>query len=263
MGLFEKLFGSRSKEVAKAPEAQPAPQPEKITTPDSWHTDLAESPVPVREALRKDAPPWIKNNGAQAPTVTVKFKSVECDPVGALTHLDFGKPAGALGCFLNYEPRVLSEPTERQLAYLKDLGVFIPDGITKDDASCMISRATGEDDLESPGPELVALAVGLGVRFSAFIGAAGLLRQIVGQTGERDRAALFGYAVRQSLQGSGLGNMLEDPAVGSFYDFADQVAADPALLRSPNGREPADYIHPHKGTAIYKAAAALFSGGGA
>ncbi len=255
MGLFERLFGSRPKEVARAPEAQPAPQPEKITIPDSWHTELAESPVPVHEALRKDAPPWI------APVVTVKIEPVEREPVGALTHLDFGKPEGVLGCFLNYEPRVLREPSDRQLAYLKDLGVLIPDGITNADASCMISRATGEDDLESPGPELAALAAGLGVQFSAFIGAAGLLRQIVGQTGERDRAALFGYAVRQSLQGSDLGNMLEDPAVGSFYDFADQVVADPALLRSLSGRESADYIHPHKGTAIYKAAAARFSGG--
>lgn len=126
----------------------------------------------------------------------------------------------------------------------------------------MISRATGEDDLVSPSPELVALAAGLGVRFSAFVGVSGLLRQIVGQIGERDRAALFGYAVRQSLQGSGLGNMLADPSVGSFYSFADQVAADPALLRSLGGREAMDYMSPHKGTAIYKAAAARFSGGG-
>ena len=220
----------------------------------------------MHEKLKKlPEPPKEKTEPAQRieVAVTVRHEYKKAEPIGELSHLEFGKPAGALGCFLNYEPRVLSGPTERQLAYLKDLGVFIPDGITKDDASCMISRATGEDDLESPGPELVALAVGLGVRFSAFIGAAGLLRQIVGQTGERDRAALFGYAVRQSLQGSGLGNMVEDPAVGSFYDFADQVAADPALLRSLNGREPVDYIHPHKGTAIYKAAAVLFSGGGA
>ena len=90
-----------------------------------------------------------------------------------------------------------------------------------------------------------------------------MFRSVIYQANERDRAALFGYAVRQSLQGSGLGNMLEDPAVGSLYDFADQVVADPALVRSLTGREPEDYIHPHKGTAIYKAAAVLFSGGGA
>lgn len=154
-------------------------------------------------------------------------------------------------------------PTERQLECLKSHGTFIPDGITKDDASCMISRLVGDDDLESPAPWLVALANGFNIEFSAFIGAKGLFRSVIYQANDRDRAALFGYAVRQSLQGSSLGNMLEDPAAGSFYNFADQVVADPALLRSLNGREPADYIHPHKGTAIYKAAAVLFSGGGA
>jgi len=202
-----------------------------------------------------------ENQSSTPFNVKITTRLVERDPIGELSHLDFRKPAGILGCFLNYEPKVLREPTEKQLSYLKDLGVLIPDGITKDDASYMISRATGDDDMESPGPELVSLAVGLGIRFSAFIGATGLLRQIVRQTGERDRAALFGYAVRQSLRGSDLGNMLDDPAVGSFYSFADQVIADPALLRSLNGREPADYIHPYKGTAIYKAAARFLGSG--
>ena len=87
----------------------------------------------------------------------------------------------------------------------------------------MISRLVGDDDLESPAPWLVALANGFNIEFSAFIGAKGLFRSVIYQANERDRAALFGYAVRQSLQGSGLGNMLEDPAVGSLYDFADQV----------------------------------------
>lgn len=268
MGLFDKIFKKRSdldpvKKEKPAAAPPPAPEVKKRT---SWIDELADPDSPVHEKLKKlPETPKEKTDPAQRieVAVTVRHEYKKAEPIGELTHLDFGKTAGSLGCFLNYEPRVLSEPTERQLSYLKDLGVFIPDGITKDDASCMISRATGEDDLASPGPELVALAAGLGVQFSAFVGASGLLRQIVGQIGERDRAALFGYAVRQSLQGSGLGNMLEDPAVGSFYSFADQVAADPALLRSLAGREAMDYMSPHKGTAIYKAAAARFSGGGA
>lgn len=267
VGLFDKLFKKRPDPdpvQKEKPAAAPPPAPE-VKKRTSWIDELADPDSPVHEKLKKlPETPKEKTEPAQRieVAVTVRHEYKKAEPIGELTHLEFGKPAGVLGCFLNYEPRVLSEPTERQLSYLKDLGVHIPDGITKDDASCMISRATGEDDLESPGPELVALAAGLGVRFSAFIGSAGLLRQIIQQIGERDRAALFGYAVRQSLRGSSLGNMLEDPAVGSFYDFADQVSADPALLRSLAGREAVDYMHPHKGTAIYKAAA-RFSGGGA
>lgn len=277
MGLLSKIFNKKpgqAKRVAPDPvthgaeptaEAPPAPEKKKSA---SWIDELADPLSPVHEKLAKLAdvseakpqPPVTPEVGI---TVTIRHGRVKREPVGELSHLDFENPAGELGCFLNYEPRVLREPSEKQLAYLKDLGVFIPDGITNVDASCMIGRATGEDDPEGPGPELAALAAGLGTRFSAFISAAGLLRAIVEQADEKERAALFAYGVRQSLLGSTFGNMLEDPEVGAFYAFADRVVADPALLRSLNGRAAEDYLHPHKGTAIYKAAAALFSGGGA
>lgn len=230
MGLFDKIFKKKAEPVQPAP---PAPKQEERVEPE------------------------IKI------TVTVKHEQEKAASAGELSRLDFGKPAGALGCFLNYEPRVLYEPSVRQLAYLKDLGVFIPDGATNIDASCMISRATGEDDLKSPGPELVALAAGLGVEFSAFVGVRGLIGCIYNQSSDRDRAALYAYAVRQSAKGSAFGNMLEDPERSVFYSFADKVLADPALLRSLQGRDATDLQRPHKGTAIYKAATAFFAGGGA
>lgn len=277
MGLFNKIFGKRPESEQKAAptpaveekrptaEAPPAPEKKKRT---SWIDELADPSSPVHEKLARLADvPEAKPQQSAAPevgiTVTIRHECTKREPVGELSHLDFGKPAGELGCFLNYEPRVLYEPSEKQLAYLKDLGVFIPDGITNRDATCMISRATGEDSLEGPAPELVALAVGLGVEFSAFIGSDGLLRAIVGQASEKDRAALFAYGVRQSLRGAAFGNMLEDPEVGVLYSFADRVVADPALLRSLNGRAAEDYLSPHRGTAIYKAATAMIAGGGA
>ena len=185
---------------------------------------------------------------APAVTASVRTQWVECDPIGNLSHLNFGNPAG------KYEA-----PTERQLNYLKDLGVVIPDGITKDDASCMISRATGEDSIEVPSPSLVALALGLKTHFSAFIGANGLLRTIIWQASERDRAALYAYGVRQSIRGGSFGNMLDDPALSVFYGFADKVLNDAALLRSLSGRDPRDYKRPNRGTSIYKAAAAYLT----
>lgn len=268
MGLFDKLFKKRPepepvKKEKPAAATPPAPEAKNRT---SWIDELADPDSPVHEKLKKlPETPKEKPEPAQrlevAVTVRHEYKKVE--PVGELTRLDFGKPAGTLGCFLNYTPRILYEPSERQLAYLKDLGVFIPDGITNVDASCMISRATGEDDLKSPGPELVALAAGLGVEFSAFVGVRGLIGCIYNQSSDRDRAALYAYAVRRSAKGSAFGNMLEDPERGVFYNFADKVLADPALLRSLQGRNAADLQHPHKGTAIYKAATAHFAGGGA
>lgn len=191
--------------------------------------------------------------------ITVQKNYVESKPVGELSHFDFGKPEGSLGCFLSYTPNLLHEPTERQIAYLKGLGVVIPDGITKEDASCMIDRATNPDDLKSPSPEIVDMAVGLNLRFSAFVGAKSLLWQLVNQTGNKNKAALFGYAIYKQLRNEAIGNMLKDPNRDLFYKFADHVLTDQALMRSLDGRPPEDYLRPHKGTLIYKASASWFS----
>lgn len=199
-----------------------------------------------KEAV-KDEPPIQIN-------VSITTKRAAQEPIGELSHLDFGKPAGALGCYLNYTPKKLYEPTEGQLAYLHDLGVFVPDGVTNVDATCMISRATGEDSEESPSAEIVALAFALGVEFSAFIGASGLLSSIIYQADDRQKAALFAYCVKQDEKGQKIGNMVEDPDADMFYLFSDLVIADEALLRSLKGRAAGDYERPHRGTAIYKAA---------
>ena len=186
--------------------------------------------------------------------VSVTTIRVAREPVGELSHLDFGKPSGVLGCYLNYTPKKLYEPTERQLAYLHDLGVFVPDGVTNVDASCMISRATGEDSVEGPSAEIVALAFALGVKFSAFIGASGLLSAIIHQANDSQKAALFAYGVKQNATGQKFGNMAEDPDADMFYLFSDLVIADEALRRSLEGRAAGDYERPHRGTVIYKAA---------
>lgn len=188
---------------------------------------------------------------------TIKTECVEREPVGELSHLDFGKTTGELGCFLNYEPRTLWQPTDRQLEYLKDLGVFIPEGITNIDASCMLSRV--EDDEEDPSPELVDLATGLKLGFSAFVGNESLFCVIVHTGNDRDRAALYAYAVSQSMKGRSFGNMLEDPDCSKFYAFADQVLVEPSLMRSLLDRPTDDFKKPHRGTAIYKAAATFLN----
>lgn len=182
-------------------------------------------------------------------------------PVVALSHVNIGKPIGSLGCYLTYTPDVLEPPTDRQLAYLKDLGVLIPSGVTKQDASCMISRATGDDSEEGPSSELVDLAIAFGVKFSAFIGAENLLYYVVSSISGKDRAALYAYAVQQSLADRPFGNMLADPDRDRFYAFADIVTADASLIKSLDGRRATDFLKPQRSTKIYKAAAAFLEGG--
>ena len=176
-----------------------------------------------------------------------------------ISHLDFGKPAGQLGCFLNYRPRELRPPTVNQIEKLQALGVVIPDGITVEDASQMLKRVSYDND--PPRPELVSLAIGLNIKFSAFIGNRGIFHEIIYTPNHRDSAALYAYAVRQSMRGEAFGNMLEDSEVDSFYAFADEVLATPALLRSLLDRTADDYKKPYRGTKIYKAAAEFLNNG--
>lgn len=188
----------------------------------------------------------------------LNLEKVNIVPIsGGLSYLDFGQPVGELGCFLNYEPRTLCPPTENQIEKLKAHGVVIPDGITVEDASVMLKRL--KYDHEPPRLELIALALGLNIKFSAFIGESGLFHSVVYDASDRDRAALYAYAVRQNMRGGSFGNMLDDPDLAKYYAFADQVLAAPALMRSLKDRTSDEFIKPYRGTAIYKAVAAYLT----
>ena len=150
-------------------------------------------------------------------------------------------------------------PTEKQVKYAEDLGIVLPDGVSKSDVSCMIDRVKGEDVAESPSRELAQLAGGLGCVFSPYISREGLLRTIVYHVKDRERAALYAYAVKQAEAGAALGNMLADPECARFYAFADAIADNPAVVKSINEREPSDYERPNRGTNAYKAVVGFFA----
>lgn len=194
--------------------------------------------------------------------ITIKKTAPEGRQIGELSHLDFGKDSGVLGCFLNFESDRLREPTDAQLQILAEEGVVIPEGITDFDASTMITRIGTWEVQPLPDLETVAMAEQLGTRFSAFVGAEDLLRRIVDQATEHDRAALYCYGVACFMRGSHFGNMFADPDAPLFIGFSDIVAADPSLQKSLADRPPEDYAEPRKGTKIYKAASTYLAGGG-
>lgn len=194
--------------------------------------------------------------------ITIKKTTPEGRQIGELSRLDFGKPLGELGCFLNFESGRLRPPTDAQRALLDRDGVVVPEGATDYDASTMICRIGAWDVQPLPDPDAVAMAETLGTKFSAFTGASDLLRRMVEQASDRDRAALYCYGVSCSMRGSRFSNMFADPQVSLFIGFSDMVAADPSLQKSLADRSPEDYAEPRKGTKIYKAAAAYLAGGG-
>lgn len=238
-----------------------------------------------------------------ADTVDLSSKPKDVEQIPELSHLDFGKPAGSAGRFLNYgrykvfgmrdngrksflirtgrtpedaankikasellPPYEAVEiapepPSERQIALLVRHGTAYPPELTSDDASAMIDRICYETRRHGPDSWLVNLADGIGTEFSAYVGGSQLFDLMIYQAGKRDRAALYAYAVQQSLAGKPFENMLADPSHDRFYAFADVVAADASLVKSLEGREPSDYLKPQRGTKIFKAAAAFLAGG--
>lgn len=155
-------------------------------------------------------------------------------------------------------------PTERQLTYAKDLGIVISaadmENITKEDISCMISRAIGDDSAESPTPALMAMALEQNWQGSAYIGHKRLWHYIVKTADDKTLAALYIYAVQQYQNRQLIGNMYIEDKLELFYQFAEYAIADPSVLKSIKGREPDDFIEPSKNTIAYKAAAEFLHG---
>ena len=162
-----------------------------------------------------------------------------------LSRLDFGKPIGELGCYLNYTDHDPVPCTERQCELIKELGYIVPEGLT---------RISGKDSICSPKTSLIELANELKIKMSAFIGSDELMHSIVTSSSERDRAALYCYAVYQNIVGKPFGNMFSNNYLDSFYSFADIVNDDPSLKRSLYGRQIAEYTTPKTTVKIYRAA---------
>ena len=274
MGLFNKLFKKRPDPdpvKKEKPAATPPPAPE-VKKRTSWLDELADPDSGVHEALAKLAePPAPKRERQVEPDIkvaaTIKHEQEKVVPVGVLSRLDFGKPAGVLGCFLNYEARHLTPPTDRALEIIRENGIVPPDGLTREDANCILRRIEHDYNREGPEPWLVSLATETGTKFSAYIGGYDLCCELIYQLNDRELAALYAYAVRRGIDEGhrdkialAFGKMKKDSELSRFYDFADQVIASPSLLKSLKDRDIYDFQHPHKGTSIYKAAARFFGG---
>lgn len=168
------------------------------------------------------------------------------------------------------------EPTERQMDYVMALGASIPEDISKEDVSAIISRIADSDDivsekwiakdqmhvevrpLKSPDEDFALFAHMMGVKFSRYIGEDALFERTVYHLTGRNKAAFFAYCVLCSVSGQKIGNMLESPNLDRLYAFGDKAAATENLMRSIDGREPDDYFEPHRGTIAFKEVAKFF-----
>lgn len=190
--------------------------------------------------------------GKDPETGKKKYKKVD-----AVSEAAAVEKAAALGCVDPQSVEVIPflPPSEKQQRYAADLGVRLPEGCTVVDATALISRAEIGDD-QDPAPGLVEYAQSCGVCFSTLAGEGGLLDCMVCQLPIREKAILFAHAVAASVASSGLADPRKAPQYLKFCQFADQVAADPALAKSVEGRDCYDFQKPNTRSKAYKAALA-------
>lgn len=147
-----------------------------------------------------------------------------------------------------------STPTERQIEYALNIGMIIPDDVNIEDIGAMLTRF--ENESTGASQELANYAEAVGVNFSAYIGYKELI-SCIASVSNRERCALFAYAINQSLKKAPIENMKTDLKCSVFYAFADYALSNEKILKSIKSREIEDYINPYKGTIAYKEALAF------
>lgn len=151
------------------------------------------------------------------------------------------------------EPQIA--PTDRQMDYALELEAMLPDGVCKEDVSAIISRITDEDEA-APDPGLSLYAHACGVKFSRFVGEKALLSYMVSQMHGAARGELYAYAVYRQERGGAFSDPRCLPVYESLRSCGDEIAEDPALLKSLEERDVYDFAGPNRGTKVYKMAAA-------
>ena len=92
----------------------------------------------------------------------------------------------------------MDPPTERQIAYAKELSIKIPEGACKEDVMCLISRvADSPSDVPSPGcsQALASYLEKSGICFSAYISQPMALSWAVNMLPDREKCRFYAYCV--------------------------------------------------------------------
>lgn len=142
-------------------------------------------------------------------------------------------------------------PTERQLSYATDLGIIISDNYSKDDISCLITRALYEEDRDDMIPvdqSLAKMAADRDIYLSVFSGEKRALDYLWFKFEEDDKLRFLIFCIHQNLQGEkdydiGCSSYLDlyDRFVESHRDdqqlrrsLSRYVGSDLSLHKAPN-----------------------------
>ncbi|MDX1813546.1 MAG: hypothetical protein R3319_02040 [Candidatus Bathyarchaeia archaeon] len=125
-------------------------------------------------------------------------------------------------------------PTERQVAYAKDLGIKIPPEITKNELSDLISCKVEDDTPASK--TLINIAKEYGIEATNYAGEASLYSQIfsnLSQPGhERDLVAWFAFNVLNDRAEARRTKPISSPTDPQLSSLAEDLAADTKVVQS-------------------------------
>ena len=124
--------------------------------------------------------------------------------------------------------------TERQLAYAADLGIVIPDGITKDEISDLISIKTSDDEPSTARHR--AFAESFGLEPTKYIGKKLLFDGIWTTLKQSDRQLellqWFTFRVYRQLVNGSLGSPIDSPFNPVILEVAQELSKDDKALGS-------------------------------
>lgn len=155
-------------------------------------------------------------------TITIPAKSTEMAE-------QIAKEKGLL-LPLKIEEHPFEPPSERQLAYAKDLGIDVPLDATKEDVSCLLSRTIDKDNVPSPG--LIEFADGRNMFFSQYIGKRRLYNLVFNSLNGVDKIAFFTFSIYRWLSEDRHANLDTHPKKEIFYEFAESVKNDASFEKS-------------------------------
>jgi hypothetical protein len=126
------------------------------------------------------------------------------------------------------------QPTERQLAYAKDLGIQVPSDVSKQEVSDLIDRCVNED--EAPDSESLILAERYEIHFTRFTGKreiASRIYRILNAPGkEAQLLAWFAFYVSIHLNRRKDHRPFQDPDDPFIQRIAIELAKEAAVVKS-------------------------------
>lgn len=254
MGFLSKLFGFKK---AKSLSNQ---SPVSVSISTSWHyTGEGDCPEPRALSCVEIPGPTPQdsfgffNLGVYKVTGHIinpntNRKNKKSMKVNALSAAEAESTASASGILppftIEISDRLNMPPNEYQIANAKEYGIEIPSGAVDADVRTLVER--GSD--VSPTSGFAKFCTDKRILFSRYIGETDLIRTAYDRLPQRDRVALYAYAVLCTRSENRIG----DPRDYSIcYSLADN--ADPSLVSLIEKRGSSDLPKPRRGTNAWQA----------